>query len=181
MSERVGNDRLGVVTAPGTVRIDRVLPGPVERVWAYLTESDKRRKWLAMGPLADFVGGDVELTFHHSELSQDQTPEEYLQYEGHMIKGKVTRYDPPHVLSYTWPEGQDEPSEVTFELAPMGADTRLTITHTQLASKNAMASVATGWHSHLAALIAHLEGRQVEDFWETHKRIEPEYRHIIGN
>lgn len=32
----------GVVTEPGTVRIQRVLPGPIERVWAYLTESEKR-------------------------------------------------------------------------------------------------------------------------------------------
>lgn len=30
--------------APATVRIERVLPGPVERVWAYLTESEKRRE-----------------------------------------------------------------------------------------------------------------------------------------
>ena len=25
---------------PGTVKLERLLPGPVERVWAYLTESD---------------------------------------------------------------------------------------------------------------------------------------------
>ena len=50
MNEHVGNDRLGVVTAPRTVRIERILPGPVERVWAYLTESDKRKKWLAARP-----------------------------------------------------------------------------------------------------------------------------------
>src|SRR5688500_3165086 len=66
MNEHLGNNTLGVVTAPGTVCIKRVLPGPIERVWAYLTESDKRRKWLARGPISSFVGGDVELTFHHS-------------------------------------------------------------------------------------------------------------------
>ena len=32
-----------------TVRFERLLPGPIERVWAYLTESEKRRKWLASG------------------------------------------------------------------------------------------------------------------------------------
>ncbi|MHC1547139.1 SRPBCC family protein [Phyllobacterium sp. K27] len=181
MNEYVGNNSFGVVTAPMTIRIERLLPGPVERVWAYLTESDKRRKWLAKGPIANFVGGDVELTFHHSELSQDPTPEEYLKYEGHKNKGKVTRYDPPHVLSYTWPDGPNEPSEVTFELAAVGSDTQLTVTHTRLANTNSMASVATGWHSHLAVLIAHLEGRQVDGFWVNHKRLEPEYRQLIGN
>ena len=29
----------GVLTEPGTVRIQRMLPGPIERVWAYLTNS----------------------------------------------------------------------------------------------------------------------------------------------
>jgi uncharacterized protein YndB with AHSA1/START domain len=29
-------------TATDTLRIERILPGPVERVWAYLTERDKR-------------------------------------------------------------------------------------------------------------------------------------------
>ena len=71
MNEHVGNDRLGVVIAPRTVRIERILPGPVERVWAYLTESDKRKKWLAQGPMANYVGGDVKLTFHHSQLSDE--------------------------------------------------------------------------------------------------------------
>lgn len=181
MNEYIGNNTLGVVTAPGTVCIKRVLPGPVERVWAYLTESDKRRKWLARGPISSFVGGDVELTFHHSELSQDPAPEEYKKYEGHTNKGKVTRYDPPHILSYTWPDGPNEPSEVTFELAALGTDTQLTITHTRLASRNSMVSVAAGWHVHLAVLIAHMEGRQVKDFWENHSRIEPEYQQLIGN
>lgn len=30
--------------APATVRIERILPGLIERVWAYLTESEKRRE-----------------------------------------------------------------------------------------------------------------------------------------
>ena len=27
-----------------TVRFERILPGPIERVWSYIVESDKRRK-----------------------------------------------------------------------------------------------------------------------------------------
>ena len=34
----------GVQTEPATVRIQRLLPGPIERVWAYLTESDLRAR-----------------------------------------------------------------------------------------------------------------------------------------
>lgn len=40
-------NEFGVVTEPGTVRFERVLPGPIERVWAYLTESEKRRSYSA--------------------------------------------------------------------------------------------------------------------------------------
>ena len=66
MSLHQGNDQLGIATAPRTVRIERLLPGPVERVWAYLTDSEKRGKWLAKGPMADHAGGPVELTFRQN-------------------------------------------------------------------------------------------------------------------
>src|SRR5690606_39019955 len=39
----------GEVLDRQTVRFRRVLPGPIERVWAYLTEADKRAKWFAGG------------------------------------------------------------------------------------------------------------------------------------
>ena len=58
----------GVVTEARTLRIRRVLPGPIERVWAYLTESEKRGRWLAAGPMELRVGGRVELTFRNTDL-----------------------------------------------------------------------------------------------------------------
>src|SRR5688572_17308230 len=50
-------DDYGVVTAPDTVRIERLLPGPIQRVWDYLTESELRGKWFASGELDARVGG----------------------------------------------------------------------------------------------------------------------------
>ncbi len=29
-----------------TVRFERMLPGPIDRVWSYIVDSDKRKKWL---------------------------------------------------------------------------------------------------------------------------------------
>ena len=52
---------------PGTVRLERLLPGPLERVWAYITESDKRAKWLAAGEFDLRVGGKVRLEFDNSQ------------------------------------------------------------------------------------------------------------------
>ena len=64
----------GIVSGAGTVRFERVLPGPVERVWAYLTESDKRAKWLAAGELEEQTAAstfvlylDVHLLFSFQE------------------------------------------------------------------------------------------------------------------
>jgi uncharacterized protein YndB with AHSA1/START domain len=179
MNEHVGNDRLGVVTAPRTVRIERILPGPVERVWTYLTESDKRQKWLARGPMANYVGGNVELTFHHSELSSEPAPADYQKLEGTTNKGKITRYVPPTLLSFTWPEATGEPSEVTFELAASGSDTLLRVTHTRLANPNSMVMVASGWHAHLGVLIDQLNGDEVSEFWSKFTHLKEEYQRII--
>ena len=40
-------DAYAAVTEPATLTIRRLLPAPVERVWAYLTEAELRRRWLA--------------------------------------------------------------------------------------------------------------------------------------
>lgn len=64
-------DDYGVLTAPRTLRIERTLPGPIERVWAYLTEPGKRRTWLAGGPMELHEGGSMELVFHNAELQRD--------------------------------------------------------------------------------------------------------------
>ena len=110
----------GVVTERRTVRFQRVLPGPIERVWAYLTESEKRGKWLASGPMELRVGGRVELTFRNSDLSphRETPPERYAGSEGSSLCGRITRCDPPRILSYTWGSSDGKPagSEVTFEL-----------------------------------------------------------------
>ena len=39
----------GELLEPMTVRIERMLPGPIERVWSYLTDSEMRGRWLATG------------------------------------------------------------------------------------------------------------------------------------
>jgi uncharacterized protein YndB with AHSA1/START domain len=163
----------GVVSEARTLRIRRVLPGPIERVWAYLTESDKRGRWLAAGPMELRVGGRVELTFRNSELSAhaEPPPDKYKDHEGTGFEGRITRCDPPRVLSYTW----GKHSEVTFELSPQGEDVLLVLTHRRLPDRTAMVMVGSGWHAHLAILLDHLNDREPRPFWSTHGRLEAEY------
>jgi uncharacterized protein YndB with AHSA1/START domain len=163
----------GSVTEAGTLRIERLLPGPIERIWAWLTEPEKRAKWLAGGPMDLFVGGRAELRFHHADLSAEKTPpEKFRKMEGgHTLKCRITACDPPRLLAYTW--GEDW-GEVTFELTPRGKQALLVVTHRRLDPKG-MASVAAGWHTHLSILSARLEEREPSGFWSTYTRLETAY------
>lgn len=167
----------GAVTEPGTVRLERVLPGPIERVWAYLTEPEKRGKWLASGAMELRVDGRVELKFNHSELSAEKTPpDEYKKYESCTFRnGRVTRCEPPKLLCYTWGDEPGENSEVTFELSARGKDTLLIVTHRRLRDRGEMVGVASGWHSHLGILEDRLNGREPRPFWTSILKTKPEY------
>ena len=165
----------GEIIAPGTVRIERVLPGPAERLWDYLTVSEKRRLWLAAGGMELFSSGSVELLFRHRELSPEPTPERYREFEtSPPMFGEVTECDPPRLLTYNWP-GDNGASEVSFELFPEGANVRLVLTHRRLPGAEEVVSVASGWEAHLGILEDQLSGRPPRGFWTAHARLEKQY------
>lgn len=166
----------GERTAPGTVRLMRVLPGPIERVWAHLTESDKRARWFAAGEMELRVGGKVMLRFDHASLSAEkETPARWKSAEGHVSHGRVTRCEPPRLLAFRWGEGEDA-SEVTFELTPRGGDVVLVLTHRRLPTRDEVVGVAGGWHAHLAVLRAVLAGAEPPPFWSLVTELDAVYR-----
>jgi uncharacterized protein YndB with AHSA1/START domain len=174
---RMRSDAPGTSPGHGEVRIERWLPGPVERIWAYLTESELRGVWLAPGEMELRVGGRVEHRFRHADLSHEKVPPaKYGAYQdGHVMQGTVTRCEPPRVLSYTWGDAEED-SEVVFELFPVeGGEVKLVVTQRRLRSREGMANVAAGWHAHLGILLDRLEGRAPRGFWSTHGRLEAEY------
>ena len=59
----------GALTEPTTLKIQRMLPGPIERVWAYLTESELRCKWLAAGEMEMKAGAPFEFVWRNDELN----------------------------------------------------------------------------------------------------------------
>jgi uncharacterized protein YndB with AHSA1/START domain len=179
--EQVANE-YGKVTGPGTVRLERLLPGPIERAWAYLTEPERRGKWLASGAMDLRVGGRVELKFLHSDLSAEKTPPpEYKQFENcTLLSGRVTRCEPPRLLSYTWSEQQGHGSEVTFELTPRGKSVLLVVTHRRLGDRPTMVRVAAGWHTHLGILSDHLNSVEPRPFWTNLVQTKTEYEKRIA-
>jgi uncharacterized protein YndB with AHSA1/START domain len=167
----------GRLVAPETVRIERRLPGPRERVWRYLTEPDLRKTWLAAGAFDLTPGGSVELVFRNGELTpgDDPTPERFSANGGEArLRGVITACDPPDHLAYTWAEG-DDASEVRFDLEDDGGKVRLTVTHVRLGSRAMRVMVSAGWHTHLDLLVARLEEREPEGFWRRYTALEPLY------
>ena len=80
------------------IRIERVLPGPRERVWRYLTEPELRRRWLAAGAFDLAPNGAVELVFHNNGLTRDDIPPP-AGYEAHgkesRLRGTILACDEP--------------------------------------------------------------------------------------
>jgi uncharacterized protein YndB with AHSA1/START domain len=177
------------VVSPTEIRFERLLPGPIETVWAYLTDAKKRGEWLASGPMEPKVGGKVSLRFKHSELSPLQAPPperfEKMDAEGHSAEEMITAFDPPRRLAFTWGGSlgggslEGGASEVVFELAPHGDKVLLTLTHRKLPNDAERIGTAGGWHCHLTILVEKLEGRTPPAFWDVFRRIGAEYTNGI--
>ena len=161
-----------------TVRFERLLPGPSERVWSSLTESETRASWLCGGDTERTVGGCVDMHFHNASLSNAtdvERPEKYKDMPEKMsFSGKVTRYEPPHVLAHTW-EFENEASEVCYELREQGDMVHLVLTHRKLETSETVLSVCGGWHTHLDILVDVLADREPRPFWKTHTALEAQY------
>lgn len=161
----------GTLTEPATLTIQRLLPGPIERVWAWLTDSDLRRKWLAAGEMDLKPGAPFELVWRNSTLTDPpgQRPEGFG--DEHRMQSRITEIDPPHRLSFTWQNSGD----VTFTLAPQGSEVLLTITHRRLPDRGTMLMVSAGWHAHLDVLAAIASGAKPAPHWDNWTRLKQEY------
>ena len=165
-----------------TVRFERLLPGPIERVWEYLTDGDKRARWFCGGNTELKLGGKVEMHFHNASLSTQpdiDPPEKYRDMPEKMsFGGTVTQCEPPRLLAHTW-DFEDEHSEVCYELEEAGDQVRLVLTHRKLASDDEIISVSRCSHTHLDILEHVLHGRAPRPFSKTHTPLEAEYERRV--
>lgn len=156
-----------------TVRFQRVLPGPIERVWQYLTDSKLRGTWFASGTMEPREGGALTLVFRHQDFAVGETiPVKYKEMEkGITMESRVTHWDPPRHLAYEF----GGKSVVHFELEPRGKDVLLTLTQRDIASRDEMIDVCGGWHAHLDILGQRLRNEPLGPFWARIERYEREY------
>lgn len=161
----------GALIAPATLKIERILPGPVERIWAYLTTSELRRKWLAAGEMDLKVGATFEWVWHNDELSThpSRRPEGF-DCE-HRLQSRILELDPPHRLVIAW----GDEGEVAFTLAPRGSKVLLTLVHSRLPDRDTTLMVGAGWHAHLDVMATRLEGAEPGPFWDAWIDLKAEY------
>ena len=148
----------GEMSPVPSVRFERRLPGPIERVWQYLTDPEKLPEWFGQGTIEPREGGQVRLM------------------DGH-IRGVVTQFRPPHLLIYTWnvfsPDQQvsDYPeSYLRLELEALeDGQVLLKLTHLPILERFERQN-AMGWHTFLDLVENGVRGgepRSRKDFMQT--------------
>lgn len=136
---------LGTVrrTATGSEgRLARHFDHPRDAVWRLMTESAGIAQWIAPGTLEPRQGGRVHIDFGDS---------------GTVIDSKVTVFDAPARLSYSWSSGDEpeRPLDWTLTESAGGTDLILTVT---LPEGEDIAKACAGFDAHLEMLAAALEG-----------------------
>src|SRR3546814_9161150 len=88
-----------VLSDTDTVRLQRVLPGPIERVWQHLTNAGLRRQWLAGGDdVQPRAGTSFELVWRNDELTDPpgKHPDGFADEQ--RMQSRVIECDPPRRL-----------------------------------------------------------------------------------
>jgi uncharacterized protein YndB with AHSA1/START domain len=176
MNVHAASSTYGELTEPATLKIQRVLPGPIERVWQYLTNSELRRKWLAAGDMDAKAGAPFELVWKNDELTDPPGNKPDGFGSEHRMQSTIIEADPPNKLAFEWQGGGD----VTFTLESR-ADNRvlLTVVHRRLRDRNTMVKVSAGWHAHLDVLVAAMNDTRHEPFWDHWSRLKQDYDRLL--
>jgi len=168
-------DSFGQLVDPHTVVFERLLPGPIERVFAFLWEEDKRRLWFTSGAMPTTPGESFTQHWKHSDYSPNKSvpPDRMKEVDekGHFSTNTLLAYEPPHRLAYTFGQG----SEVEFVLKAEGDQVRLILTHSKVPDRGYALNISGGWHSHLDMLEYHLRNEIPPGFWDICRKTEGVY------
>jgi uncharacterized protein YndB with AHSA1/START domain len=152
------------VGSPGRLETDsegahvtfrRLLPHPIEEVWAAITEPEQLAVWFLARVSRPSATGLLDMQ----------------HISGVHATGRVLEWDPPRVYEYEWnvapgsgmPQG--ESSVVRWELTPEKDGTLLVLTHRKLSLATGQI-FAGGLQVFLDRLSAHLNGTALpEPFW----------------
>ncbi len=171
MSDLATLGAYGELVEPATLKIQRLLPGPIERVWDYLTKTELRRRWLASGDVPAQPGESFELVWRNDELTDPPGARPEGFSDEHRMESRVVAIEPPRRLVITW----GVQSEVEFGLETQGAEVLLTVTHRRTPDRGALLNVSAGWHAHIDVLAARLSGQTPKPHWDNWVQLRSEY------
>jgi uncharacterized protein YndB with AHSA1/START domain len=146
---------------PTTLRIQRLLPGPIERIWAYLTDSDLRSKWLAAGAMEMKVGAPVEFVWRNDELNDPPSARPAVS--------RRAQHAEPHHRARSAAQAFDRLEQQRRRDVRAGAEGQGRAAHrdpSRLPDRSTMLKVSAGWHMHLDVLVARASGKEPAPFWE---------------
>jgi uncharacterized protein YndB with AHSA1/START domain len=161
-----------------TVEFKRLLPGPIELAWNYLTKPELLKTWFADVTLEPRVGGIVDVRFQKDTCGGGKGG----------VHGTIREFRPPHVIVFSWiqrriqPDGSIKDSnegEVRFELAERGDKVLLTLLHSGL-STTELTSHSAGWHGYLDNLESRISGGGAIDFMASFNRRHPRYQERLS-
>jgi uncharacterized protein YndB with AHSA1/START domain len=142
-----------------TIRFERRLSHPIERVWEAITDPAQVIRWWGKLDADMAPGGNFALRW----LNEGD------EGEGSGWRGTLTEFDPPRVLetrgvwgaaSRPWGETQ---ALLRFELEPDGDGTILRFTNVLDLPEDFATKTPAGWHWHLDALAGVLDGEPDRD------------------
>jgi uncharacterized protein YndB with AHSA1/START domain len=131
------------------VRIERVLPATIGKVYDAWTRTELLARWYCPNPAWELkvqadvrVGGDW-----------------VVEMGPHVVRGTYLEVEPPRrlVFSWKWDGTDDPPSRVEVELAEVADGTRMLLSHTGFTGPDDAANHRMGWEPQLARLTAVLE------------------------
>lgn len=177
MNARTSPDAYGMFSEPATLTIKRRLPGPIERVWSYLTDSDLRRQWLAAGTMEMKVDTPFELVWLNDALTQPPGTRPPGFPDEQRMACRIVELEPPRKLTFTW----NGTGDVSFELEAQGKEVLLTVIHRRISERNTRLMIGAGWHMHLDILVARNTGTKPEPFWDGWSRLRNEYDQRVSS
>jgi len=167
----------GTLHDPYTVEFKRLIPGPIELAWDYLTKRELLKTWFADVALEPRLGGAVTVTFRKDTCGP-----------GAGVQGTISDFRPPHAIAFSWirqrPQAdgsvQDsDEGEVRFELAERGEKVLLPLLHSRLPTEELLGHSA-GWRAYLDNLESLISGRQRVDFVAVVERFRPRYEERLA-
>ena len=167
----------GTQLEDGSLRFVRDLPGPIERVWDYLVDPEKRALWFCGGTSGAKAGDPFIMRFNHDDISPEKLPERHAGMQGGVeMGGTVVEIRPPTLFVMSW-DGDNE--ECRFELTEKGDRVQLVLIQAPSRDHADLIDMACGWHAHVGILIDRLSGDEIRGFWTEHDGVEAYYRKLV--